>query len=439
MTERRTLLTAFHAHYQTVPRGQRSAILDEFVRVTGYNRHYAARALKKHRPSKKEKIPRPARVVYDAPVCEALEKIWINLDYVCGKRLVAAIPAMIEKLTIHNEINIARIVKRKLQSISPATADRLLAKARARRGRKKDYKKNPNSYLFAQVPIKTFGEWKDAKPGFLQMDLVAHNGGDIKSGHLWTLNVTDVATGWTIGIPVARKTEFSLLKAIYRVSRRLPFPVLGLHSDNGSEFINKAVVAFAQKHEIQFTRGRPYKKNDACFIEQKNNSTVRRNAGWFRYDNTQRATLERLFERLSFYTNFFQPSMKLMSKTRKGAKTYRKYDTPQTPYHRALAHPELPAQTKRLLKSIYADLNPAALRREIDAIQEELIRSIQPRPRKKLNKVRERNAKTVYHKEPARRRLHDPSYANPFMEKLKEYSYRADLEKVWRLREKKNA
>lgn len=438
LKDRRTMLRAFCKHYRNASKGHKSRMLDEFVWVTGYNRSHAARALRSFYPINKIKSTRPNRVTYGDDVRMALEQIWATLNYVCGKRLVAALPDVLETLIRHNEIAVTRETKRKLLQISAATADRILARARANRGRKKPLRKHPNSYLFAQIPIKTFGEWEDVKPSFLQIDLVAHNGGNIKSGHLWSLNATDVATTWTISVPVSRKTEFCMLKALSKLRKAFPFPVRGLDTDNGSEFVNAAVFAFCQRHGIEFTRARPYKKNDSCFIEQKNHATVRRNVGWFRYETGQREILVRLYSRLELYSNYFLPTMKLLSKTRQGAKTYRKYDSPQTPLQRVLSSQDIPRRIKTGLRRKYLFLNPAALRREMDTIQQELIQAIKPEPRRKLNKERERRPKIVYHKEPARRRLHNDSYANPFMEKLNQFNYHADLKKVWALREEKS-
>ena len=432
MSERRTLTKVFADRYREAGRKQKSFLLDEYVELTGYNRSYATRTLREFKPVKAVRKKRPGRVVYDTDVRLALEKVWAVLDYVCGKRLVAVLPDVLERLIKLDEISVSRDTRRKLLSISAATADRLLAGARDRLGRKRHTSQNPRRYLFSQIPIKTFGEWKNVVPGFLQMDLVAHNGGDVKGGHLWTLNATDVATGWTIATLVSSKTEFQMMKAIYRVKRAFPFPILGLHTDNGSEFVNDTVMRFCRRYQIKFTRSRPYRKNDACFVEQRNNTIVRRNVGYFRYEVQHREILAELYRNLNLYSNFFQPVMMLVSKKRSGAKVYRKYDKPQTPHQRLISRNTLNRGQKRRIRALYGSLNPAELRREIDRLQNELIAMEKPRPRKKLNKERERRPKRVSNTAPGRRREDDTTKAaNTFMDRVRLFRLRNDLQKLW--------
>ncbi len=436
MSERRTLTKVFADRCRKAGRKQKSFLLDEYVELTGYNRSYATRALREFKPVKAVRKKRPGRVVYDTDVRLALEKVWAVLDYVCGKRLVAVLPDVLERLIKLDEISVSRDTKRKLLAISAATADRLLAGARDRLGRKRHTSQNPHRYLFSQIPIKTFGEWKNVVPGFLQMDLVAHNGGDVKGGHLWTLNATDVASGWTIATLVSSKTEFQMMKAIYRVKRAFPIPILGLHTDNGSEFVNDAVMRFCRRYQIEFTRSRPYRKNDACFVEQRNNTIVRRNVGYFRYEVQHGEILAELYRNLNLYSNFFQPVMMLVSKKRSGAKAYRKYDKPQTPQQRLISQNPLIRGQKRQLKALYGSLNPAELRREIDRLQNELIAMKKPRPRKKLNKERQCRPKRVSNTALGRRREDDTTKAaNTFMDRLRLFRLRNDLQKLWDRRE----
>ena len=433
MNERRTLTKVFADRYLKASKSEKSRILDEYVLLTGFNRSYASRALRNFKAVRPIRKKRPGRVVYDDEVRLVLERIWTVLDYVCGKRLVAVLPEVLERLDRLGEIKVSRDVRAKLLRMSAATADRLLSGARERLGRRRQYAKNPAHYLFSQIPIKTFGEWKDTLPGFIQIDLVAHNGGNVAGGHLWTLNSTDVATGWTTATIVPDKTELQIVKALYRIKRQFPFPLRGIHSDNGSEFINKAVVAFCERFQLEFTRSRPYKKNDACHIEQKNNAMVRRNVGYFRYEAKHRAIITELYRNLNLYSNHFLPVMMLISKKRTGAKVYRKYDNPQTPYQRTMSRRELTRAERKQLKKGFEPLNPAELRREIDRLQNELIAMNEPRPRKRLNKERERRPKRVSNTHhPAHRREDDTSKAaNTFMDRMRLFRLKNDLQKLW--------
>lgn len=436
MNERRTLIKVFRERYLNATKKNKAHLLDEFVALTGYNRSYAARALRHQplvRPVRKK---RPGRVTYDNDVRVALEKVWTILDYVCGKRLVAILPDVLEKLIGLGEISVSPATRRRLQAISPATADRLLAGARYRLGRRGRSGSNPMRQLFSQIPIKTFGEWKGTAVGFLQMDLVAHNGGNVAGGHLWTINSTDVASAWTHAAVVANKTELQILKGLLRIKRGLPFQWRGAHSDNGSEFINGTVVAFFDRLRIKFTRSRPYRKNDACYIEQKNNSVVRRNVGYFRYERKHYAILAKLYRNLNLYTNFFQPAMMLVEKKRIGAKVYRKYDRPQTPYQRLAKRDELTRKQKQSLKQTFDRLNPAELRRKIDQLQNELIGLAKQRPRKKLKTERQRRPRRDDYLEPARRRDDHPHGTNTFIDKVRMFRLRRDAKKLWAAREK---
>jgi len=437
MIEKRTVTKVFAGRYREATRTERAALLDQFVDVTGYSRNYAARALRLFRSVKVvKKLKRVRATRYGRDVRIALEKIWITLDLICGKRLVAALPAVLDKLLHFGEIEVAPGTRAKLLTLSSATADRLLAPARERRGRRK-YGRRRNGNLVDQIPIKTFGEWKNPRPGHVEMDLVAHNGGDVYGGFLSTLNMTDVASSWTLSTVVANKSEFSILKGLFRLKRTLPFALAGIDTDNGSEFINEAVLRFCRKHKIDFTRGRPYKKNDGCFIEQKNHAVVRRNVGYLRYaGRADFLILRELYGHLNVYTNYFQPVMMLVSKTRDGARVSRRYDVPQTPYQRILARKDIPRKVKTELRAVYVALNPAELRRRMDKLQGELLKNHErPETRGKRNRSRGiRRPKHMQHTTPASRR-EGSSQPNPFLEKARRERMRRAAQIVWDLHE----
>ena len=223
------------------------------------------------------------------------------------------------------------------------------------------------SLLRSAIPIRTFTDWQEQRPEFVEVDLVAHCGESVDGFYLNALMAVDVATGWSEFIGVWGKGQQRVGAAIHNVQQRLPFKLLGLDSDNGSEFINKNLARWCHHEGITFTRSRPYKKNDNCFVEQKNGAIVRRVIGRDRYSSKQSyETLNRIYYLLRLYINFFQPAMKLVSKTRHGAKVYRVYDTALTPYQRVLKSGVIEEVSKVQINSIYAHLNPVRLLKQIN-------------------------------------------------------------------------
>jgi hypothetical protein len=388
MQERRAVTKALAERYRKAGKKDKGRMLDEFVAVTGYHRWYAVRLLRWHgrvvrvgrlrlEGDARLRAPRrPRGCTYDAPVATALKKLWLIMDCICGKRLKAVLPELIAVLQRFEEIRLSAEVRAKLQTISPATIDRLLAPERKRltlRGRSGT---KPGTLLKHQIPIRTFAEWNDKRPGFVEIDLVGHDGGEAHGQFCQTLDVTDVMSGWTETQAVINKAQVWVFEALKTIRARVPFTLLGIDSDNGSEFINNHLLRYCQQEQITFTRGRAWKKNDGCFVEQKNYSVVRRAVGYARYDSPkQLRLLNELYGHLRLYANFFLPVMKLTQKTRNGAKVTKTYDQPQTPYQRLIeAKTLLPAQRKQL-QAQYALLNPAALKRSINAIQAKLWRS----------------------------------------------------------------
>jgi hypothetical protein len=277
----------------------------------------------------------------------------------------------------HKEIRLDRDTRKKLYKISSATIDRLLAEERKKQTLKGRSHTKPGTLLKSQIPIRTFSEWDEKSPGFVEIDLVGHDGGDARGEFIQTLDVTDVCTGWTETQAVRNKAQVWVFEALKDIQGRLPFELLGIDSDNGSEFINDHLSRFCEDRHITFTRARPYRKNDNCFVEQKNYSVVRRAVGYYRYDTEEeRNTLNELYGHLRLYTNFFQPVMKLIEKTRIGSKVIKKYDKPRTPYQRVLESPLVPDGKKQQLKGQYVTLNPAELKRKITKLQQKLLKMV---------------------------------------------------------------
>ena len=368
------------------------------VDLTGYNRWYAVgllrgdgMAIRVGRRVKlvgdlRKRVKRVRPRLYDEAVLEKLKPIWAIMDFICGKRLAAILPEVIQILEKYREIELSGEVRTKLLAISATTIDRLLAAERrkwALRGRSGT---KPGTLLKHQIPIRTFTEWNENKAGFVEIDMVGHDGGDSSGDYCQTLDVTDVASTWTETEAVINKAQVWVFDALKSIRTRLPFPLLGIDSDNGSEFINNHLLNYCKHEQITFTRGRAGKKNDGCFVEQKNYSVVRRAVGYARYDSlAQLRLLNALYERLRLYTNYFQPVMKLVSRERNGAKVKKKHDEPRTPYQRLMEMPDISPKIKKRLKAEYVTLNPAQLKREITELQAKLLKTVARRRRAQIS------------------------------------------------------
>lgn len=386
MKERQSVTAVVAARYRRTGKKDKKTILNEFTQVTGYNRSYAGFLLrawgKRVRINNKlvlvgdgrKKIKRDRPRVYDDNVLCALKKIWMIMDCICGKRLAPVLGELIATLEQHGEIELDEKTKEKLLTISAATIDRLLGKERKRMSLRRRSRTKPGTLLKHQIPIKTFSQWDEQRPGFVEIDLVGHEGGNTSGDYIQTLDVTDVCTGWTEVQAVKNKAQVWVFEALKQIRQRLPFDLLGIDSDNGSEFINDQLYRYCLKEEITFTRARAYRKNDNCYVEQKNWSVVRRALGYLRHDTQQDLEIiNQLYAYLRLYTNYFQPVMKLIEKTRIGSRIKKRYDKPKTPYQRVLESPcVVEDQRKDALIAQYAKLNPAELKRQITKLQGKL-------------------------------------------------------------------
>lgn len=408
MEDRRTMVKHQAVEYQRARKGVKSRILDLFVKTTGYNRTYGARLLRGHgkrtwlRPGLavkgdigiKGKRSRPK--VYGPEVLAALKQIWECLDYLCGKRLARAIPGAVEALGRHKEIVLSAGVREKILLMSASTMDRLLAPEKRRMALRRRSGTKPGSLLKSQIPVRTFSEWNEDRPGFLEVDLVAHDGGCGEGDFAQTLDVTDVCTGWSEQRAVLNKAQKWVFEAILEIRERMPFPLHGLDSDNGSEFINGHLASYCDVNKITFTRARPYRKNDTCYVEQKNYSVVRRAVGYGRFAGENAVEmLNSLYDIIRLRTNFFLPSMKLAKKERIGSRVIKRYDVPKTPYERVLESSEVSESAKAKLRRQFRSLNPAKLDREIRRLERclgKLVSRVQqrpspPRPRTKRSRL----------------------------------------------------
>jgi transposase InsO family protein len=373
LMSKRELAVVLGPRYRTATRGEKSRILDEFVAVTGYVRKYAIQVLNQPVAPLPTRRRRRRLCQYDSLVKAALVAVWSVADHACGKRLVPGLPTLVDALERHAELTLAAETKSRLLSLSPATADRLLADERRQVKQRGLATTKPGTLLKSQITVRTWAEWDDARPGFLEVDLVAHCDDSTGGEFLYSLVLTDIATGWTECEALLNRSQKAVTAAIDQVRRRLPFPILGIDSDNGSEFINADLLRYCRDHKITFTRSRPYKKNDQAHVEQKNWSIVRRHVGYDRFAGREaQAALTALYSVLRLYVNCFLPTLKLKDKQRVDGKVRKTYHTATTPYQRLLDAKVLSDDDRRELEAMYLALNPAALKRRLEQHQQSL-------------------------------------------------------------------
>lgn len=387
MREKKAVTKEVAKRYQKASKYEKGIILSELTSLTGYHRTYASWLLSNHgrkirvshklvietEVNRNKKPERQRERIYGDKVLRALSKIWLIMGCICGKRLAPILKEIIPRLKEYNEIDLDRETEQKLLKCSPATIDRLLREEKKKFELKGKSHTKPGSMLKSQIPIRTFSEWNENMPGFLEIDLVGHEGGDPRGQFIQSLNAVDICTGWTELDAVRNKAEKWVSESIDETKERLPFALLGIDSDNGGEFINNHLYRYCIGNKITFTRARKYRKNDNCYVEQKNYSVVRKYVGYYRYDTEEELkALKELYKHLRLYINFFQPVMKLKEKVRVGSKVTKKYDTPRTPYQRVLESKHVPENKKEVLKTQYTKLNPAELQRQIIRLQEKL-------------------------------------------------------------------
>jgi len=368
LKSRKELIKKAKGRYLKATKPEKVLILDELSQNTGLARNYLIQILSaKVDLDYINPINRKRRVSYDANVMHYLKKIWTIFDYPCGQRLAPMMSEYVLVLEKFKEVIIPDSVKEKVLKIKSATIDRRLEKFRTFRHKKTFSTTKPGSLLKKNIPIKT-SSWDETRLGYGELDTVAHCGNSAAGEFIFTLTYTDIASQWTISEAVMSKGQMGIKLALENIAKRLPFTLKGIDPDNGSEFINWQLYRHCLAHNIEFTRGRPYAKNDNAHIEQKNYTHVRKLMGYGRMDKEwQLNKMNDLYwNEQDFYKNFFLSNKKLIEKKRVGTKIVKKYDIPRTPFQRLLENKEFTEREKEKLKMIYAKLNPAELKRNLD-------------------------------------------------------------------------
>ena len=362
---KREYLAEIRKRYFLLSKTDKQLILDEFCNNCGYNRKYAIRLINKitKTTQKSKRLGRPKKYNHIL-IFEFLKYLWISSNLVCSKRLKAMIPLW---LPYYHE-SIPQNIQTLLLNISPATIDRLLHKIKCK------YKKfglsttKPGSLLKKQIPIKT-NQWDESRPGFFEADTVAHCGNSLSGSFIYSVNTTDIATGWIETRAAWGKGQTGVFKALCSIEHSLPFKILGFDSDNGNEFLNRHLIDYFtnRRQPVQFTRSREYQKNDNAHIEQKNWTHIRQYLGYHRLDNPAIVDLlDNLYSKdWSLFFNFFVPSVKLISKVRMGSKLVKKHDSPKTPFQRLIQCKEIKPYRKKQLTAVFKSLDPFALQKSI--------------------------------------------------------------------------
>jgi hypothetical protein len=373
LVSRRELLAAVSPRYHRSTKKEKHSILREFIQNTGYHPKYAL-ILLNHPPAAKRPTKRRRPRKYPASLRETLVQLWRCANGICGKRLVPFLPELIRVLERHHEIAITPEAKALLLQMSPATCDRLLRHERQTNPKPRGLSTTkPGTLLKNQIPVRVFTAWDEAVPGFLEVDLVAHCGRAVSGEYLHTLVLTDIKTTWTECVALLNRSQKTVSAAIAQVRTVLPFSLLGLDSDNGPEFINANLLRYCTQEHVTFTRSRPYKKNDQAHVEQKNWTHVRHFTGYERYEGPRALkVLANLYKSLVLYMNYFQPTLKLVSKQRIDGHVRKQYDTAQTPYRRVLACPEISEDYKEAARLCYETLNPFTLLAQMKRFQQQL-------------------------------------------------------------------
>lgn len=356
--------------YRLASRSLKGKILDELTASTGYDRKHAVRLLGRPPKERRSAMKRRRARKYTDVEARALARLWPVSGHLGSRRLVAALGPLMDALERHGEWVPDEGVRKRLAQMSASTCERLLGSIRIRQKARGRSLTRPGSFLKKQIAIRRGTDWDDGRPGFFEADLVGHGGSTWEGEFLYTLTMTDVSTGWTELAALKSKGRGETLVNIKSIRSRLPFAMLGIDSDNGSEFINHHLARYCDEEGIVFTRSRPFAKNDQCRVEQKNWSVVRRHAGYGRLHTQEHfKAFSELHGILRLLVNFFEPSAKLLRKEQRKGSTVKIHDRPKTPFQRVLDSSDVDTEIKHCLQALYLGLNPAALRRRLQLVK----------------------------------------------------------------------
>ena len=374
---KRKLLATLRDRYRASSRKDKSRILDEFIADTGHHRKHGIRLLSQYEDGSGKTGVVKGRRIYDEAVREAVILVWEASDRICGKRLKAPPPHLVESMERHGHLDLNPEVRERLLAASAATLDRLLKPVRATVASR--HKRRRNLPRGRHIPVRTFADWNRPPPGYLEIDLVAHCGESMGGSFVYSLVATDVCTGWTEAVPLLAREQSLVVAGLEAIAKQLTFPVLGIDSDNDSVFINDTLTEYCAGRSIEFTRSRAYRKNDQAWVEQKNGAVMRRFLGHERYSGQVAGqTIAHLHGVMRLYVNYFQPSFKLMEKTRHGSAVIKRYSPPATPCDRVIRHESVSAEAKAALSERRAALDPVALLHAIREAQSALAAIVSP-------------------------------------------------------------
>lgn len=374
LSVKKMLLNKIKDKYKKAKKKDKSFIIDDVVELTNYKRKYAIHQLNNIKETTNKKKREGNNKKYTEVIKEALVKVWYASNRICSKRLAGFLPEMVQIMHDKNHLNLEDKNKKLLATISASSIDRLLKTERALKKRRGKSSTNSVSLLQHKIAVKTFNSEEEKLPGKFEVDLVAHCGTTTDGSFLNTLVMTDFYSQWTEFFPLITKNAKEVIAALKEAQATIPFSILGIDTDNGSEFINNALYDFCQKQDIEFTRSRPYKKNDQAHVEEKNGSIIRKVTGYNRFEGfAAEQSLYNLYEKLRLYINYFQPSLKLKSRTRNGGKVTKIYDEAKTPYRR-LINSNISEKIKNKLGIEYDSLDPVSLLSQVQELQKEFMK-----------------------------------------------------------------
>ena len=370
MRARKAVTKQMANRYHAANRKAKGTLLDELVALTGWHRDHARATLRQALlPARPRKAPAGRKPTYPADLQPGLILCWAVLRAPASKLLAASMHYLVPMLRTEKALDITDVQAELLMRISASTIDRRLASERAKMRLRGRSHTKPGSLLKSQIPIRTWAEWDDAVPGFVEIDLVGHEGGNNSGEFCFTLTVTDISTGWTVNRAVKNKAQKWVFEALQYVTGVFPFPIIGIDSDNGSEFINHELKNYCDEQHITFTRSRSGNKNDGAHVEQKNWSRVRELVGYLRYDTpAELELLNEIWELDRVFTNYLLPQQKLVKKTRVGAKVTKVHDKPATPHQRAIIHPKVKKMPIIRMNAAFKKIRVMALSRQILAL-----------------------------------------------------------------------